>query len=341
MKFTDRLKELGFDSYSAYLAGDHWKDFKKRYRENKCPMRCLVCNAGRPQLHHITYKRLGCERFADVVPLCRGHHVAVHEWLDANRSYKPGVKGDVKFTSEAVEALRLSGGCRVEKKSKGKRRNKPRVRGKKKFWGVPNKQRAENVAELQSTPIKEPVTERDRECVNMIPELEQMYICGHVTLKVVKYIRNSLDWHMATREVNKLQNPKHQPPVQSQTPEKKSKLSKKKRKQKELRKSKLSPFKKVVTREDVGLPPLIRETSSGNSAHQPSDGISPEQVPYNILRPSKEHREKPEQPAEPKPLPPCPKVKNSAPIHTVKAVAPVETPSLRDWLKNYRKGDTP
>lgn len=100
MKFSDRLKYLGHTTYESYLASEHWQDFKVRYRTAKQPMRCAVCNAGRIQLHHHTYDRLGCEQFSDVTPLCREHHVEVHEWLKANANNIVG------RTHKAVQALR-------------------------------------------------------------------------------------------------------------------------------------------------------------------------------------------------------------------------------------------
>ncbi len=81
MKFVDRLSALGFASYDAYLRGDHWSDFKRRYRASKMPMRCVVCGHAKIQLHHHDYGRIGSELFTDVTPLCGEHHEKVHAVL--------------------------------------------------------------------------------------------------------------------------------------------------------------------------------------------------------------------------------------------------------------------
>ncbi len=99
MKFSDRLKQLGFSSYADYLASETWKGFKERYRDAGNRLTCAVCDGRRVQLHHHTYERLGCEHFGDITPLCRAHHEAVHEWL------KNSGKLFVKYTHEAVAAL--------------------------------------------------------------------------------------------------------------------------------------------------------------------------------------------------------------------------------------------
>jgi len=83
--FSDRLESLGFSSYSEYLSSDHWRLFKESYRKSDRPMKCAVCCAGKIQLHHHTYVRLGKEKLDDVTPLCRVHHEAVHGWLKDNR----------------------------------------------------------------------------------------------------------------------------------------------------------------------------------------------------------------------------------------------------------------
>lgn len=99
MKFSDRLKELGFASYSAYLASEGWQNFRARYKASGFRLACLVCSSRPVQLHHKTYIRLGRERFTDIAPLCREHHVAVHEWL------KSSGRNFVEYTHEAILAL--------------------------------------------------------------------------------------------------------------------------------------------------------------------------------------------------------------------------------------------
>lgn len=81
MTFKDRLASLGFQSYDDYLRGPHWQGFKQKYRASGKSMRCAVCHLAKIQLHHHEYGRLGRERLDDVTPLCRDHHVKVHDRL--------------------------------------------------------------------------------------------------------------------------------------------------------------------------------------------------------------------------------------------------------------------
>lgn len=71
-----RLKALGL-SYRAYLASEPWRRFRARYWASHERL-CSVCGSTRPGLHHLTYERLGHERFSDVVPLCAADHRALH-----------------------------------------------------------------------------------------------------------------------------------------------------------------------------------------------------------------------------------------------------------------------
>ena len=84
MTFVQRLANLGFASYDAYLHGEHWQEFKQKYRASGRPMRCAACGGGPIQLHHHNYERLGRESLHDITPLCGPHHEAVHNILKAN-----------------------------------------------------------------------------------------------------------------------------------------------------------------------------------------------------------------------------------------------------------------
>jgi hypothetical protein len=81
--FWTHLRQLGYLSYGAYLASDHWQGFRKQYRASGRPQYCIACGDPEYQLHHRTYTRLGCELLGDVIPLCRKCHVKVHEYLKA------------------------------------------------------------------------------------------------------------------------------------------------------------------------------------------------------------------------------------------------------------------
>jgi hypothetical protein len=141
--FHDRLAALGFGSYADYLAADHWKDFKRQYRESGRPRTCAVCGGGPVQLHHHDYSRLGSEAVTDVTPLCRDHHVAVHGWLKANgkmvnathkavAALKDGAVVRPRMTAAEGKALGLSKrDAKRQKKDKKKRKPPPAVLSKK------------------------------------------------------------------------------------------------------------------------------------------------------------------------------------------------------------------
>ncbi len=76
--FYRRLRELGFDSYAAYLASPHWMDVRRRFALSGLSHDCFVCGERPTALHHRTYARLGREYLTDLQPLCRKHHTATH-----------------------------------------------------------------------------------------------------------------------------------------------------------------------------------------------------------------------------------------------------------------------
>lgn len=80
LSFKDQLKELGFDSYSKYLASPHWKGVRVDYESSDLPQFCLGCKSNRFELHHRTYTRLGNEKLVDLIPLCRECHKKVHDY---------------------------------------------------------------------------------------------------------------------------------------------------------------------------------------------------------------------------------------------------------------------
>ena len=50
------LLRLGYESYDEYLASDHWRDVKRRFRESGRPTEC-ICGEQGVDLHHETYER--------------------------------------------------------------------------------------------------------------------------------------------------------------------------------------------------------------------------------------------------------------------------------------------
>ena len=65
--------------YSEYLKTEGWKGRRLKALD-RAGNRCQVCNsAERPEVHHRTYERLGHERAADLVVLCRKCHQLFHD----------------------------------------------------------------------------------------------------------------------------------------------------------------------------------------------------------------------------------------------------------------------
>ena len=66
--------------YADYLRSAHWQD-KRAGAIRRAGGRCERCGrAGRLDVHHITYARLGCEADGDLVALCRACHEVMHEY---------------------------------------------------------------------------------------------------------------------------------------------------------------------------------------------------------------------------------------------------------------------
>jgi hypothetical protein len=99
-EFRERLKGLGYRSYSQYLKSEHWEGVKARYRRSKRPKVCACCGDPNYQLHHNTYERLGKERLTDFTPLCDVCHTGFHRYLRAHKELK------LSDTDLILEALR-------------------------------------------------------------------------------------------------------------------------------------------------------------------------------------------------------------------------------------------
>lgn len=69
--------------YHAYIASPRWQARKAQYFATRA-RRCAACRSRkRVDLHHRTYQHRGHEKVADLVPLCRECHVAVHQLAHA------------------------------------------------------------------------------------------------------------------------------------------------------------------------------------------------------------------------------------------------------------------
>lgn len=67
-------------NYREYLQSPRWKTISKAAKE-RCDYRCAVCDHdwksrgwGPLDAHHVDYRNLGHETFADIACLCRAHH---------------------------------------------------------------------------------------------------------------------------------------------------------------------------------------------------------------------------------------------------------------------------
>jgi hypothetical protein len=69
--------------YRSYIQSNEWMLVKKRYLNSKLPKDCYCCGKKygtyKIEFHHRTYKRLGCERLLDIVPVCRECHQGIHD----------------------------------------------------------------------------------------------------------------------------------------------------------------------------------------------------------------------------------------------------------------------
>src|SRR4051795_8085460 len=43
MSFHQKIEALGYRSYNDYLSGEHWQDFRGRYKASTRPQTCAVC----------------------------------------------------------------------------------------------------------------------------------------------------------------------------------------------------------------------------------------------------------------------------------------------------------
>lgn len=81
----DTLRNLFSTPYRAmpyrdYLHTAHWQR-KRAAAIQRAGNRCQFCNtAGRLEVHHRTYERLGRERDGDLVVLCRECHGVLHQY---------------------------------------------------------------------------------------------------------------------------------------------------------------------------------------------------------------------------------------------------------------------
>ncbi len=99
--------------YATYIDSRAWLDRRQRWYADQLRLAgavpaCAVC--GRPwrlradHLHHASYARLGHEAHADLIPLCRAHHRALHRLWDASPAWRR--LGRARATAGIIAALR-------------------------------------------------------------------------------------------------------------------------------------------------------------------------------------------------------------------------------------------
>lgn len=71
-------------TYGRYINSRAWANRRKQYFE-RYARQCAFCGKRTEiELHHHTYERMGRELDDDMVPLCRDHHQAVHDYHNAH-----------------------------------------------------------------------------------------------------------------------------------------------------------------------------------------------------------------------------------------------------------------
>lgn len=74
---------LSRKDYRSYIVSAEWRAVKDRYLKSNLPKDCYCCGklygTYSIEFHHRTYKRLGCERLIDIVPVCRNCHQLTHD----------------------------------------------------------------------------------------------------------------------------------------------------------------------------------------------------------------------------------------------------------------------
>lgn len=66
--------------YYSYLRSPEWQETRKRFWRSKLPKLCYVCGCDDVplDLHHRSYKTLGCESLTHLVLVCRSCHNEIH-----------------------------------------------------------------------------------------------------------------------------------------------------------------------------------------------------------------------------------------------------------------------
>ncbi len=80
-KAKPRVAQLRRMAYQDYLATPEWQETRKLALAT-AEHHCQLCNAGGElNVHHRTYERIGEERPADLIVLCKDCHATFHDKL--------------------------------------------------------------------------------------------------------------------------------------------------------------------------------------------------------------------------------------------------------------------
>lgn len=89
--------------YSTYITSPEWfarrerwlEQWKTRHRAQAarglgpaCVIAGCEWSLEAGDLHHVTYQRLGAERYEDLVPMCRSHHSRFHDIYDTHPAWR-------------------------------------------------------------------------------------------------------------------------------------------------------------------------------------------------------------------------------------------------------------
>jgi len=80
-------REIKPSEYSEYLSTSKWAWYRSKIlkRDNH---KCTECNSSENlNVHHLTYRNLGCEQMKDLITLCRKCHKEAH-FYDLNKKAK-------------------------------------------------------------------------------------------------------------------------------------------------------------------------------------------------------------------------------------------------------------
>jgi len=79
-----RERELAAMPYAEYLQTEEWQQIRK-IKRMRAGYLCKACgNPGLLDIHHFTYERRGWEDADDLIVLCRGCHLYLHDIAEDN-----------------------------------------------------------------------------------------------------------------------------------------------------------------------------------------------------------------------------------------------------------------